>query len=117
MANVAVMGDFNEFQFFPALQILKGNVSGQTPVLTNLITTLPVGEQYTYYFDGNAQALDHLLVSNSCYAQAISFSTVSSLKGCISICRMLLLSCSHCIAIGFQIGFHNGPTITHPAGT
>ncbi|GAB1539885.1 endonuclease/exonuclease/phosphatase family protein [Scytonema sp. NUACC21] len=66
-ANVAVLGDFNEFQFFPALQILKGNVNGEQPVLTNLTDTLPVNERYTYYFDGNAQALDHILVSENLF--------------------------------------------------
>ncbi|MFD2569251.1 putative Ig domain-containing protein [Spirosoma soli] len=75
-ANIAVMGDFNEFQFFPVLQILKGNVSGQQPVLVNLITTLPAQEQYTYNFDGNAQALDHFLASNSLFSKLNGFDVV-----------------------------------------
>ncbi|MBD2699724.1 endonuclease/exonuclease/phosphatase family protein [Spirosoma sp. BT702] len=62
--NIIVAGDFNEFQFLPALQYLKGNVNGGTAVLTNLIETLPVEERYTYNFDGNAQALDYILASN-----------------------------------------------------
>ncbi|GAB3987375.1 hypothetical protein GCM10028807_07340 [Spirosoma daeguense] len=62
--NIVLAGDFNEFQFLPALQYLKGNANGGTAVLTNLIETLPAEERYTYTFDGNAQALDYILASN-----------------------------------------------------
>jgi hypothetical protein len=33
------------------------------PDLVNLIEMLPSSERYSYVFDGNAQALDHILVS------------------------------------------------------
>jgi len=56
-ANIVVLGDLNDFQFSQTLVILKGTV------LTDLIDTLPLPEQYTYVFDGNAQVLDHILVS------------------------------------------------------
>ncbi|MEP0856232.1 endonuclease/exonuclease/phosphatase family protein [Trichocoleus sp. DQ-U1] len=58
-ANVIVLGDFNDFQFSKPLEVLKGND------LTNLIDTLPKNEQYTYIFEGNSQALDHILVSKN----------------------------------------------------
>ncbi|PMB49563.1 hypothetical protein CEN40_04580 [Fischerella thermalis CCMEE 5205] len=58
-ANVVVMGDLNDFQFSNPIATLKGDV------LTNLIDTLPVNEQYTYIFEGNSQVLDHILVSNN----------------------------------------------------
>ncbi len=58
-ANVAVMGDFNDFQFSDPLEVLKGDD------LTNLVETLPLNEQYTYVFEGNSQALDHILVSGN----------------------------------------------------
>ena len=61
-ANVVVLGDLNDFQFSTPLSILKG--SGSTS-LTTLIETLPANEQYTYNFDGNAQVLDHILVSSN----------------------------------------------------
>ena len=32
--------------------------------LTDLITTLPANQQYTYDFDGVSEVLDHILVSN-----------------------------------------------------
>ncbi|MGR9053502.1 MAG: endonuclease/exonuclease/phosphatase family protein, partial [Gammaproteobacteria bacterium] len=59
-ANVVVLGDFNEFQFNAPLSTLKGE---QTALLTDLIETLPLLERYSYNFEGNAQALDHILVS------------------------------------------------------
>jgi uncharacterized protein len=59
-AYVAVVGDLNDFQFSPPLDILT-----QGGALSNLITTLPPDQQYTYNFEGNAQVLDHILVSFS----------------------------------------------------
>jgi endonuclease/exonuclease/phosphatase family metal-dependent hydrolase len=58
-ANVAVVGDLNDFQFSPPLQKLKD--AG----LTALIETLPPAERYSYVFDGNSQALDHIMVSSN----------------------------------------------------
>jgi predicted extracellular nuclease len=58
-ANVAVVGDLNDFQFSPPLRKLK-DVG-----LTALIETLPPAERYSYVFDGNSQALDHILVSGN----------------------------------------------------
>ena len=60
-ANIVVLGDLNDFQFSNPLTILKG--TGPTS-LTTLIETLPANEQYTYNFDGNAQVLDHIVVSS-----------------------------------------------------
>jgi len=64
-ANVVVLGDLNEFQFFEPLQILAGDVNGEDPVLANLTNTLPEDGRYSYIFQGNSQALDHILVSNN----------------------------------------------------
>jgi predicted extracellular nuclease len=64
-ANVVVLGDLNDFQFSPALSVLRtGRADGAAPsVLTDLIGTLPVDQQYTYVFDGVSQVLDHILVT------------------------------------------------------
>jgi uncharacterized protein len=64
-AQVVVVGDLNDFQFSPALAALKtGTADGSGPsILTDLITTLPVNQQYTYVFNGVSQVLDHILVS------------------------------------------------------
>lgn len=58
-ANVIVLGDLNDFHFSTPLATLSGGV------LTDLITTLPAEERYTYIFDGNSQDLDHILISNN----------------------------------------------------
>jgi predicted extracellular nuclease len=64
-AQVVVVGDLNDFQFSPTLASLKtGTADGSGPsILTDLITTLPVDQQYTYVFNGVSQVLDHILVS------------------------------------------------------
>lgn len=58
-ANVIVLGDFNDFQFSKTLDILKGDL------LTNPLENLSIEEQYTYNFEGNSQALDHILISKN----------------------------------------------------
>lgn len=64
-ANVVVVGDLNDYQFSPALAALRtGTADGTgTPLLTDLITTLPANQQYTYVYNGISQVLDHILVS------------------------------------------------------
>ncbi|WP_207478241.1 5'-nucleotidase C-terminal domain-containing protein [Arenibaculum pallidiluteum] len=68
-ANVVVLGDFNEFQFLEPLEAVAG--TGLDRVLTNLAGTLPAGERYSYNFEGNAQALDHVLVTDSLLDDAL----------------------------------------------
>jgi predicted extracellular nuclease len=60
-ANIVVLGDINDFEFSTPVNTLKGGV------LTPLIESLPQSERYSYNFEGNAQALDHLLVSNNLF--------------------------------------------------
>jgi hypothetical protein len=66
-ADVIVLGDLNDFQFAPALSVLKG--SGDL-TLHALVETLPLNERYSYIFEGNSQALDHILVSRSLFASS-----------------------------------------------
>lgn len=61
-ARVVVAGDVNDFEFSETADILVG--SGTT-ALTDLPRTLPQPERYTYVFQGNAQVLDHILLSPS----------------------------------------------------
>jgi hypothetical protein len=56
-ANIVVTGDLNDFQFADTLAPLAA--AG----LVNLTDTLPENERYTYAFEGNLQALDHMWVS------------------------------------------------------
>ena len=69
-ANVVVLGDFNDFEFSTALNTLKGGV------LNALIETLPPGERYTFVFDGNSQALDHILLSGNLLSKPFEFDVV-----------------------------------------
>ncbi len=62
-ANVIVAGDLNDFQFADTLAPLYA--AG----LVNLTNTLPEGERYTYNFEGNLQALDHMFVSPNLVAK------------------------------------------------
>ncbi|WP_341323186.1 chitobiase/beta-hexosaminidase C-terminal domain-containing protein [Solibacillus sp. FSL H8-0523] len=57
--NIVVAGDMNDFEFTPALATLKGGV------LTNMVDRAQEEDRFTYYFQGNNQVLDHILVSNN----------------------------------------------------
>lgn len=65
-ADVVVLGDLNDYQFSPALAVLRtGTADGSgRPILDDLITRLPVDQRYTYVFDGISEALDHILVTS-----------------------------------------------------
>ncbi len=63
-ARVAVVGDFNTFEFTDDLtEMLPGE--GDGAVLENLQRSVPAGDRHTYVFEGNAQALDHFFVTGS----------------------------------------------------
>lgn len=63
-AFVAVLGDFNAFYFEQSLELIEGSI------MTNLHRTLAEEERYSYVFEGNAQAIDHILVTNNLYGTA-----------------------------------------------
>ncbi|WP_227394817.1 chitobiase/beta-hexosaminidase C-terminal domain-containing protein [Jeotgalibacillus aurantiacus] len=58
-ANIVVLGDMNDFEFSAPLEALKGEE------LTNLVDGVDKPERYTYNYEGNAQVLDHILVTNN----------------------------------------------------
>ncbi len=58
-ANVIALGDLNDYQFSNPAKALAGEV------MTNLIDSLPTEEQFSYMYGGNAQILDHIIVSNN----------------------------------------------------
>ncbi|OLS40007.1 endonuclease [Bacillus sp. MRMR6] len=58
-ANVVLLGDFNDFEFTQTLTIAKGNE------MVNMIDRVPAAERYNYSYQGNAQVLDHVLVTNN----------------------------------------------------
>jgi predicted extracellular nuclease len=79
---LVLLGDFNAFEFsdgyVDSMGILGGDAAVNGSVLTyvpspvtrplvNLAQLLPEGERYSFSFDGNAQSLDHLLVSQGVF--------------------------------------------------
>ena len=76
--RVIVVGDFNAFPFNDGLVDVMGTIAGRPvppdqvalgtpdlldPDLTNLGDLLGAEGHYSYVFDGNAQAIDHILVN------------------------------------------------------
>ena len=57
--NVVVTGDMNDFEFTPALDALKGQN------LTNKVEDVPLEDRFSYYYQGNSQVLDHILVTSN----------------------------------------------------
>src|SRR5262249_38215407 len=57
-ANVVVAGDLNDFWFSRTLEALTEDGGLHNPMME-----LPEEERYNYLFDGNSQALDHMLVA------------------------------------------------------
>jgi hypothetical protein len=82
--RVAVVGDFNAFEFGDGYVDVVGTVKGTpadadhvvqpttpglvSPPLTNLVEGVPAVQRYSYNFDGNAQVLDQFLVSEGLLA-------------------------------------------------
>lgn len=76
--NLIVLGDFNAFEFNDGYVDVMGTIQGVpaladevtvaspdlvNPDLVNLTELLAPAERYSYSFDGNVQAIDHILVS------------------------------------------------------
>jgi predicted extracellular nuclease len=57
LGNYVVLGDINDFEFSETMQILQGFQ------MLDLMFLLPPSERYSYVFEGNSQALDHILAS------------------------------------------------------
>jgi endonuclease/exonuclease/phosphatase family metal-dependent hydrolase len=76
---LAVVGDFNAYEFTDGYVDAVGHIKGDfdpaaslrsgsdlvDPNLTNQVDLLPAADRYSYVFEGNAQALDHALTSQS----------------------------------------------------
>ncbi len=69
-ALVVVLGDFNTFDFAP------GTVATAGDTLINLADELDVRERYSYIYLGNAQMIDHMLVSPALREFATTFGVV-----------------------------------------
>jgi VCBS repeat-containing protein len=69
-ANIVVAGDLNDFEFSNPVTTLE------SAGLNTLVETLPANERYTYNFEGNAQVLDQILVSNNLLTNLNGFDVV-----------------------------------------
>ncbi len=91
--RILLVGDFNAFEFNDGYVDVIGTIRGAPaprdqvivetrdlvdPDLTNLIEMLPPQERYSYVFDGTAQALDHMIVSEALLPHVSVFSYVRS---------------------------------------
>jgi predicted extracellular nuclease len=85
--HVISAGDFNAYEFsdgytdtlatytntnvLPATQVVQPGVPGLvTPPLTDLVLSLPANQRWSYVEDGNAQVLDHIVVTSDLAAGA-----------------------------------------------
>jgi predicted extracellular nuclease len=85
--HVISAGDFNAFEFsdgytdtlatytntnvLPATQVVQPGVPALvTPPLTDLVLSLPANQRWSYVEDGNAQVLDHIVVTSDLAAGA-----------------------------------------------
>ncbi|HEX4899789.1 MAG TPA: hypothetical protein VFV61_04605 [Pyrinomonadaceae bacterium] len=81
--KIISVGDYNAFQFNDGYVDSMGTITGVptaaaevvlassdlvNPDLTNLISTVPTDQRYSFTFDGNAQSLDHVLVNDDALA-------------------------------------------------
>ena len=66
-SKVIVLGDLNDFQFSAPINTLEGNI------LRNLVESLPAEARYSYIYEGNSQALDHILISQGLNDSLVSF--------------------------------------------
>jgi predicted extracellular nuclease len=80
LEKIILLGDFNSYQFSDGIMDMIGIIKGTpapkdslmiasddlvNPDMTNLVDVINATERYSYSFDGNAQTLDHILVSET----------------------------------------------------
>ena len=68
--KLIILGDFNDFQWSDTLLAIKGTS------LMDMVSTLPLDEQFTYIFEGNSQALDHILVSEAVADEIVDYEII-----------------------------------------
>ncbi|MBK6314569.1 MAG: hypothetical protein IPF53_09725 [Blastocatellia bacterium] len=77
--RVIVTGDYNDFQFpetgevgMDAVTTIQGLGVMPSRFLTDLLNDVAAAERYSFIFDGNSQALDHMLVSPVLLAERVA---------------------------------------------
>jgi predicted extracellular nuclease len=70
-ADVIVLGDLNDYDFSAPISTLTAGGA-----LTDLPSTLPLNERYTYDYEGNSEVLDHILLSPALAGTAYKYDVV-----------------------------------------
>ena len=78
--RIILLGDFNAFQFNDGILDVIGTIKGKTagkdeilnpsedlvnPDLIDLVDVIAAPQRYSYVYDGNAQVLDHIIISET----------------------------------------------------
>ena len=86
--KIILVGDFNAYQFNDGIVDVIGTIKGKPaakgevmnpsedlvdPDMIDLVDLINVEQRYSYRFDGNAQVLDHVLISNSLQNYIVGF--------------------------------------------
>lgn len=86
--EIVLLGDFNAFQFndgfgdsigaiqgtpTPAEQVVTASPDLLNPNLRNLVNGIEEAQRYSFVFDGNAQVLDHVLVTGNLHERLTRF--------------------------------------------
>lgn len=66
-ALLVVVGDFNDHWYSPMMRLLTDPAE---PGLYNLVESLPAEHRWTKIFEGNGQAIDHMLVNQALHGVA-----------------------------------------------
>lgn len=89
--KIILLGDFNAFQFNDGVVDLIGTIKGTpapkdqvllasedlvNPDMTALVDMIDKNQRYSYTFDGNAQVLDHFIISESLKKHLVGFGFV-----------------------------------------
>jgi endonuclease/exonuclease/phosphatase family metal-dependent hydrolase len=86
---LVVLGDFNAYEFTDGYVDVLGQIIGNpdplgalipatdvvNPDLTNQVLSLPQAQRYSYFYQGTAQVLDHILTSTAmdCYVVDVAY--------------------------------------------
>lgn len=71
-AKIIVAGDMNDFAFSTPQRILTGQRSNNQILYSPVEEFMPITEQFSYYFEGNLQQIDHIFLSKSLFEKTQS---------------------------------------------
>lgn len=89
--RIVLVGDFNAYQFNDGITDVVGTITGKpapkgevmnpsedlvNPDLTDLVNMIKQDQRYSYSYDGNAQAIDHIIVNEAMKKYIKSFGYV-----------------------------------------